>query len=281
MTPLRQKFIEDMQLHHLSERTRESYVMTVKILAEHYKRSPDKLTDEEIRKFFLHLINEKKSASSTLTIYFSGIKFFYEKTLKRTWNVLGIQRPPHTRKLPVVLSVEEVWRILSLIRKEVYRTALSVIYALGLRLNEGVHLKVGDIDKERQLVRVRNGKGAKDRYVPLPESSRLLLRTYCQAHQPTSWLFPGRKNGEPVDPSSLQRAFRMALQESGVQKDASVHTLRHSYATRLLESGVDLRTIQMLLGHNSIVTTTIYTHLTEKTQTTLRTALEQFRLESL
>jgi len=279
MKPLRKKFIEDMQLHHLAKRTQESYVMTVKILAEHYKRSPDLLSDEEIRKFFLHLINEKKSASSTLTIYFSGIKFFYEKTLKRVWNVLGIQRPPHTRKLPVVLSAEEVRRILSLIRNEMYRTALSMIYALGLRLNEGVHLKVGDIDEERQLVRIQNGKGAKDRYVPLPESSRLLLQTYCQKQQPSSWLFPGRKNAEPIDHSSLQRAFRLALRQSGVQKEASVHTLRHSYATRLLESGVDLRTIQMLLGHNSIVTTTIYTHLTEKTQITLRTALDQFRLE--
>lgn len=279
MTPLRKQFIEDMQLHHLSQRTQESYVMTVKMLAEHYNCSPDKLTDEQVRKFFLHLINEKKSANSTLTIYFSGIKFFYEKTLKREWTVVGIQRPPHTRKLPVILSVEEVRRILSLIRKETYRVALSLIYALGLRLNEGVHLKIGHIDEERQLVRIQNGKGAKDRYVPLPESSRLLLQTYCKKHQPSSWLFPGSKNGEPIDPSSLQRAFRMALRESGVQKEASVHTLRHSYATRLLESGVDLRTIQMLLGHNSIVTTTVYTHLTEKTQITLRTALDQFRLE--
>ncbi|MFA4837597.1 MAG: site-specific integrase [Dehalococcoidia bacterium] len=279
MKPLRKKFIEDMQLHNLSARTQESYVMTVKVLAEHYKRSPDLLSDEEIRKFFLHLINERKSSASTLTIYFSGIKFFYEKTLKRIWNVLGIQRPPHSRKLPVVLSVEEVQRILSLIRNKTYRTALSLIYALGLRLNEGIHLKVGDIDPERRLVRIQNGKGGKDRYVPLPESSCELLQTYLQQHPTSSWLFPRRKSAEPIDPSGLQRAFKQALRQSGVQKEASIHTLRHSYATRLLESGVDLRTIQMLLGHNSIVTTTIYTHLTEKTQITLCTALDQFRLE--
>jgi site-specific recombinase XerD len=279
MTPLRRKFIEDMQLHHLALRTQESYVTTVKGLAEYYMRSPEKLSDEEIRRFFLHLINEKKVSSSTLTIYFSGIKFFYEKTLKRIWKVVGIERPPHPRKLPVVLSAAEARRILVLVRKAVYRTALSLIYSLGLRLNEGVHLKVGDLDEERLLVRIRNGKGAKDRYVPLPESSRQLLEAYRRRRPLSSWLFPGRRSQEPIDPSGLQRAFRSALLESGIQKKASVHTLRHSYATRLLESGVDLRTIQTLLGHNNIATTTVYTHLTEKTNDTLRAALEKFRLD--
>lgn len=278
MTPLRKRFYEDMQLHGLAARTQESYVLTVHGLAQHYKRSPDQLSDEEIRAFFLHLINERKSSASTLTVYFSGIKFFYEKTLKRAWRVLGIERPAQPRRLPVVLSVEEVREVLALIRNEVYRTALRLIYSLGLRLNEGVHLRRADIDLERRQVRVRNGKGGKDRYVPLPEAIRLLLGAFVGQSGPEQWLFPGRVAGRPIDASNLQRAFRSAMAESGITKHASVHTLRHSYATHLLESGVDVRTIQELLGHESLSTTMIYTHLTQRTQDTLCQVLDQIHV---
>jgi site-specific recombinase XerD len=278
MTPLRKRFYEDMQLHGLAARTQESYVLTVHGLAQHYKRSPDQLSDEEIRAFFLHLINERKSSASTLTVYFSGIKFFYEKTLKRAWRVLGIKRPPQPRRLPVVLSVEEVRQVLALIRNEVYRTALRLIYSLGLRLNEGVHLRRADIDLERRQVRVRNGKGGKDRYVPLPEATRLLLGEFVGQSEPEQWLFPGRVAGRPIDASNLQRAFRSAMVASGITKHASVHTLRHSYATHLLESGVDVRTIQELLGHESLTTTMVYTHLTQRTQNTLCQVLDQIHV---
>jgi site-specific recombinase XerD len=278
MTPLRKRFYEDMQLHGLAARTQESYVLTVHGLARHYKRPPDQLSDEEIRAFFLHLINERKSSASTLTVYFSGIKFFYEKTLKRTWRVLGIERPPQPRRLPVVLSVEEVRQVLALIRNEVYRTALRLIYSLGLRLNEGVHLTRADIDLERRQVRVRNGKGGKDRYVPLPEAARLLLGEFFNRRAPERWLFPGRLAGQPIDASNLQRAFRSAVRESRVTKHATVHTLRHSYATHLLESGVDVRTIQELLGHESLTTTMVYTHLTQRTQNTLCHVLDQIHV---
>jgi integrase/recombinase XerD len=278
MTPLRKRFYEDMQLHGLAARTQESYVQAVQGLAKHYKRSPDLLSDEEIRAFFLHLINERKSSASTLTIYFSGIKLFYEKTLKRTWRVLGIERPPRPRRLPVVLSIEEVRQILALIRNEVYRTALQLIYSLGLRLNEGVHLMRADIDLERRQVRVRNGKGAKDRYVPLPEVTRLLLCEFLKQPEVQPWLFPGRIAGRTIDASNLQRAFRAAVRESGIAKHASVHTLRHSYATHLLESGIDVRTIQELLGHDSLNTTMVYTHLTQRTQNTLCQVLDPIHL---
>jgi site-specific recombinase XerD len=278
MTPLRKRFYEDMQLHGLAARTQESYVLTVHGLAQHYKRSPDQLSDEEIRAFFLHLINERRSSASTLTVYFSGIKFFYEKTLKRAWRVLGIERPPQPRRLPVVLSVEEVRQVLALIRNEVYRTALRLIYSLGLRLNEGVHLRRTDVDLERRQVRVRNGKGGKDRYVPLPEATRLLLGGFVRQSEPEQWLFPGRVAGRPIDASNLQRAFRSAMVASGITKHASVHTLRHSYATHLLESGVDVRTIQELLGHESLTTTMIYTHLTQRTQNTLCQVLDQIHV---
>lgn len=278
MTPLRKRFYEDMQLHGLAARTQESYVQAVQGLARHYKRSPDLLSDEEIRAFFLHLINERKSSASTLTIYFSGIKLFYEKTLKRTWRVLGIERPPRPRRLPVVLSIEEVRHIVSLIRNEVYRTALQLIYSLGLRLNEGVHLTRADIDLERRQVRVRNGKGAKDRYVPLPEVTRELLCEFLKQTPAQPWLFPGRITGRTIDASNLQRAFRAAVRESGIAKHASVHTLRHSYATHLLESGIDVRTIQELLGHESLNTTMVYTHLTQRTQNTLCQVLDPIHL---
>jgi len=278
MTPLRKRFYEDMQLHGLAARTQESYVQAVQGLARHYKRSPDLLSDEEIRGFFLHLINERKSSASTLTIYFSGIKLFYEKTLKRTWRVLGIERPPRPRRLPVVLSIEEVRHILSLIRNGVYRTALQLIYSLGLRLNEGVHLTRADVDLERRQVRVRNGKGAKDRYVPLPEATRALLCEFLKQTEAQPWLFPGRIAGRTIDASNLQRAFRAAVRESGIAKHASVHTLRHSYATHLLESGIDVRTIQELLGHESLNTTMVYTHLTQRTQNTLCQVLDPIHL---
>jgi site-specific recombinase XerD len=267
-----------MQLHGLAARTQESYVMAVHGLARHYKRSPDLLSDEEIRAFFLHLINERKSSASTLTIYFCGIKFFYEKTLKRIWRVLGIQRPPRPHRLPVVLSVEEVRQVLALIRNEVYRTALRLIYSLGLRLNESVHLRRADIDLERRQVRVRNGKGRKDRYVPLPEATVLLLSGFLGQLEPEQWLFPGRTAGRPIDGSNLQRAFRAAVLESGIPKHASVHTLRHSYATHLLESGIDVRTIQELLGHESLNTTMVYTHLTQRTQHSLCQVLDQIHV---
>jgi site-specific recombinase XerD len=278
MTPLRKRFYEDMQLHGLAARTQESYAQAVQGLARHYKRSPDLLSDEEIRAFFLHLINERKSSASTLTIYLSGIKLFYEKTLKRTWRVLGIERPRRPRRLPVVLSIEEVRQILALIRNEVYRTALQLIYSLGLRLNEGVHLMRADIDLERRQVRVRNGKGAKDRYVPLPEVTRLLLCEFLKQPAAQPWLFPGRIAGRTIDASNLQRAFRAAVRESGIAKHASVHTLRHSYATHLLESGIDVRTIQELLGHDSLNTTMVYTHLTQRTQNTLCQVLDPIHL---
>ena len=190
MTPLRKRFYEDMQLHGLAARTQESYVQAVQGLAQHYKRSPDQLSDEEIRAFFLHLINERKSSASTLTIYFSGIKFFYEKTLKRAWRVLGIERPPRPRRLPVVLSVEEVRQILALIRNEVYRTALQLIYSLGLRLNEGVHLTRADIDLERRQVRVRNGKGARTGTSRCPRRRGCCCATFLGQHELQPWLFP-------------------------------------------------------------------------------------------
>jgi site-specific recombinase XerD len=255
--------LDDMQLHGYAERTRESYANVVGGLAKHYGRPPDQLTEEDIRNFFLHLINERKSARATLVIYLSGIKFFFEKTLGRKWQVFDLLLPPKSKKLPAVLSRKEVETALGKVRNATIKMALTLIYVCGLRLHEAVSLTINDIDGKRMQVRV-HGKGGKDRDVPLPAGMIEPLRDYWRLHRSTHWLFPSeRLQGAAISDAAIQKAFRSALKESGVRKKASVHTLRHSYATHLLEDGVSLRFIQMLLGHQSPTTTAIYTHLTK------------------
>lgn len=273
MTHLRQRMIEDLQLRGLSERTQVVYVRAVRQLAEHYGKSPDQISEEELRQYFLYLKNVKQASRSTITVALCGIKFFYEHTLRREWPTLTLVRPPRERKLPVVLSREEVHRVLGCLRRPHYRIYLSTIYSCGLRLEEGLHLQVPDIDSDRMLIRVR-GKGRKDRYVPLPQRTLELLREHWLTHRHPVWLFPARgQRGillpsakRPMGGRSMQRAFQAALKEGGVQKPATVHTLRHSWATHLLEAGVNLRQIQVWLGHSSLSTTAIYTHLTRITE---------------
>jgi site-specific recombinase XerD len=283
MTPLRQRMIEDLQLRGLSERTQEMYVRAVRQLAEHYHKSPDQITEEELRDYFLYLKNVKHSSRSASTIALCGIKFFYEYTLKRDWTTLTFVRPPQEHKLPVILSLEEVHTILQGVRLPRYRACLTTIYACGLRLQEGTHLQIPDIDSARLLVHVRCGKGAKDRYVPLPHQTLERLRQYWKTHRNPVWLFPapGRSGvgmstaSTPMPRNSVQDAFRAALKASGTHKRASVHTLRHSWATHLLEAGVHLRLIQQYLGHNSPTTTALYTHLTVKAEARVRDALQE------
>lgn len=267
MTSLRQRYIEDLQLRGLSPRTQEAYVRVVRQLAEHYGKSPDVLTEEELRQYLLYLKNEKHAARNTCTLALCSLKFFYQQTLKRDWPVLDFVRPAREKKLPVVFSVEEVQQILSCVRKARYRVCLSTIYACGLRLMEGVQLPVADVDGARMVVHVRQGKGGQDRYVPLPRRTLELLREHWSSHRDPVWLFPGMTPaGGPMSPTGVQRAFKAALAESGVHKPASVHTLRHSWATHLLEAGVNLRLIQIYLGHRSPTTTALYTHLTRKAE---------------
>lgn len=284
MTPLRKRMIEDMQLRGFSARTQECYAAAVGQLAAHYHRSPDKLAEEDLRQYFLYLANEKKVARATATIALCGIKFFYEHTLHQNWTTLRFVRPQREKKLPVVLSREEVRRILSEVRIPVYRACLTTIYACGLRLLEGAHLQVPDVDSARMLLHI-HGKSKKDRYVPLPEPTVQMLRAYWRTHRSAVWLFPAptrhglqhslANDGGSVTRSSLQSAFRRALQRTRIAKRAHVHTLRHSYATHLLEAGVNLRIIQDNLGHGSARTTQIYTHLTEAVKATLTDPLNQ------
>jgi len=274
MTPLRQKMIEDMQLRSLSKTTQDAYVRAVRRLAEHYGKSPEHISEEELRQYFLYLKNGEQVSPSSFKVALYGIKFIYKHTLRKKWPTLDLVRSTREKKLPVVLSISEVHRILGRLRCQRYRVCLSTIYSCGLRLREGVHLQVRSIDSDRMVVHIRKGKGSKDRYVPLPERTLQMLRQWWTTHRHAQWIFPGRPlmgaplsaATGPMDVSGVQCAFRAALQESGVQKQVTVHSLRHAYATHLLEAGVDLRLIQAYLGHSSPETTALYTHLTHKTE---------------
>lgn len=275
MTPLRHRMVEDLQLRGYSESTQKVYVDSVRQLCEHYDKTPGRITEEDLRQYFLYGKNKKKWSRSTSTIALCGIKFFYENTLQRPWPTLFFIRPGQEKKLPVVLSCEEVRTILANIRMLRYRVCLSTIYSCGLRLSEGINLRVEDIDTARGVIAVRNSKGNKDREVPLPEKTLELLKEQWKSHRNKALLFPSAAKGDanistaqdPFSKSSVQSAFRSAVKSARINKKATVHSLRHSWATHLLEAGVNLRLIQVWLGHKSPSTTSIYTHLTEKAKT--------------
>jgi integrase/recombinase XerD len=276
MTTLRQRFIEDLPLQGQSERTQQAYVRAVRMLAEHFNTPPDQLTEAQIRQYFLDVTNVKKWSASTITQALCAIKTFFTVTLQRDWQILDLIRPHKDQKLPDVLSHEEVMRLIQAVRLPHYRMCLTTIYSCGLRLTEGTRLQVTDLDSARMLVHIRGGKGKKDRYVPLPQRTLELLRQYWVTHRHPVWLFPAGGNGpvqgapadQPISANTLQKVIRTARQEAGLTKAVSVHSLRHAYATHLLEAGVNLRLIQAYLGHTSPQTTVRYTHLTSQTQTT-------------
>ena len=272
MTVLRQRMTEDMQLRGLATKTQEAYLRAVRQISEHYNKSPDQISEEELRGYFLYLTNVREISRSTCIINICGLKFFFERTLGKNWPTFELLKPKRGRKLPVVLSKKEVQDILSRIRHRKYQMCLGLIYACGLRLKEGVYLKVTDVDPERMQVHIHQGKGGVDRYVPLPKRTHENLQQYWKGHRHPVWLFPaktpagispGQATG-PMCPSTVQKALRAAVKESGIKKRATVHTLRHSYATHLYEAGGRLRLIQSYLGHRSYRSTLIYTHLTSK-----------------
>jgi site-specific recombinase XerD len=283
MTDLRKRMIEDLQLSGKSETTQKKYVRVVKKLAEHVGKSPDLITEEELRQYFLYIKNTLKYARSTSTIALCGIKFFYTHTLRRDWLTLKLVRAPSEEKMPVVLSTGEVRHILENVKTFRYRACLVVIYSCGLRVTEGTHLQIPNIDGSRNVLHVCRGKGARDRYVPLPERSLLMLREFWKTHHNPLWIFPAAsRNGmeaptaqRPMAIGGVQAAFKKALKSAGIHKRASVHTLRHSYATHLLEVGVNLRIIQEYLGHKSPNTTAIYTHLTKVSEARVFRSLNQ------
>jgi integrase/recombinase XerD len=282
-TTLRHRMTQDLQLAGLSERTQDAYLRAVRQLADHFHTSPDRLTEAQLRDYFLHLKNDRHFAAASLGIAYAGIKFFYSHTVPRDWPTLKRLRVPGEQRLPDVLSTDEVRRLIAAVRTPHNRTYFQAVYSLGLRLEEGLHLQLGDIDSSRMMVHVHHGKGAKDRYVPLPTTTLAALRDYWRTHRHQTWLFPatGRDHRQaaaadrPMERSSVQGAMRRVVAELKLRKAVSIHTLRHSYATHLLEAGVNLRLIQQYLGHSSLRTTMIYLHLTTASQEQARARIEE------
>lgn len=260
----------------LQPRSQRAYWACVRQLSEHFHRSPDQLQPEDLRQYFIHLKTQRRFSRASSTQALCAIKLFWEITLQRPWPAeLAFARATPQTKLPVILSAEEVRRILSVVPALDHRVALSTIYSCGLRLGEALNLQVADIDSGRMFLHIRGGKGNRDRFVPLPQRTLDVLRLLWRTHRHPKFLFPAKgHNGRgaptavrPMCRSTLQLAFRQALQASGVNKDASIHTLRHSYATHLLEHGENLRQLQVNLGHRSPVVTAKYAHLTSLCQT--------------
>ncbi len=273
----RERMSEDMRPRDFRPKTQEAYSLVVRQFLDKLQREPETVTDEDVREYFLYLREEKKMAPSTINIAVHGLRFFFIHTLHRDWPVFDLLRANNPRKLPVVLSRDEVKTVLSEIRYPVRRMALTTIYALGLRLNEGPHLQSGHIDGGRLLVWVRDGKGAKDRAVPLPRPLLERLRHYWKHERPptvSTNLFVSRE-GQPMHETTLQKTFSSARRDAKCEKHASIHTLRHSYATHLLESGISLRTIQHVLGHKSMRTTSLYMHVTQPGTEHLQSVLDR------
>jgi integrase/recombinase XerD len=261
MTPLRQRLIEDLQVRNYSPRTVECYVYHVACFAKHFGRSPEQLGPQEVHQYQVYLVNEKHASWCSFNQSVCALRFLYRITLPRPWPVTMIPFGKRPKTLPPVLAPEEVQKLLACVKPLKQQMVLTTLYAAGLRVLEGTELRPTDIDSARMLLRVACGKGAKERLVPL--SPRLLteLREYWRAYRPTSWLFPGAKSEQPLNSATVQKACTRAAREAGLQKRVTPHTLRHSYATGLLEAGVDLLTIQRLLGHRSFSTTLIYLHV--------------------
>ena len=274
MTPLRQRFVEDMQIRNYSRQTVECYVYRVACFAKHFGRSPAQLGREQIRQYQVYLVREKKVSWPCFNQTVCALRFLYRVTLPRPWPVTMIPYGKQPKKLPVVLAPEEVVQLLACARPLRSRVFLTTLYAAGLRVEEGLHLRIADIDSARMVLRVACGKGAKERQVPL--SPRLLteLREYWRVCHPTSWLFPGSRPDSPLGDSAVQEACRRAAQKAGIPKRVTPHTLRHSYATHLLEAGTDLLTIQRLLGHSSFSTTLVYLHVRRPYLQTIQSPLD-------
>ena len=258
MTPLRQRFIEDMQLRGLAPTTQRSYLHYVSDFAKFYHTSPEHLDLEAVRQYQLYLLNEKKLSPESINTFASAIQFLYQQTLEMPWGSACFPRVRRQHKLPVVLSPEEVEHFFRHVPSLRYRAALMTCYGAGLRISEAVSLKIADIDSKRKLIRVEQGKGGKDRYAMLSPRLLAVLRAYWRAARPQHWLFPSWREGRHMNIGSLSQACRDAARRSGLPKRITAHTLRHSFATHLLENGTDIRVIQVLLGHGRIDTTARY-----------------------
>jgi integrase/recombinase XerD len=259
MTPIRQRMTEDMQVRNLALNTQMSYVQQVSLFARHFNKSPDQLGPEDIRAYQVYLTNEKKLAPGSILIAVAALRFLYKVSLKKDWTFEDvIPAPKKPQKLPIVLSPEEVLQFLECVGSTKHRAILTTCYAAGLRISEAVRLKPTDVDSQRMVIRVDQGKGRKDRYVMLSPKLLDTLRSYWRAVQPKGWLFDGDVPGQPISTSAVELACQKARRLSGIGKPITPHSMRHAFAVHLLESGTDVRTIQLLLGHRSLATTARY-----------------------
>jgi site-specific recombinase XerD len=265
-SPWAQRMRDNMVLRDFRPRTQEGYLLVARLLVQHFGRPPEALTEDDLRAYFLHLREVRKYAPSSLNVAVYGIRFLFVQTLGRDWSLFDLLRVNKPRTLPVVLSTDEVKKLLVAVRHPVRRMALHTVYALGLRLGEVLALETGHIDSQRLTVWVRDGKGAVDRGIALPRPLLARLRQYWRTERPKTesrLLFVASDGAGPVHETTLQKTFGAARKEIRIEKDATIHTLRHSYATHLLEAGVSLRTIQALLGHKTLRTTEVYLHVTQ------------------
>jgi len=265
MGKLHDRMQEDLLLKAYSPHTQRAYLCCAGHFANHYLRSPEEMGEQEIRGFLLHLVRDRKASPATLGMYVNALKFLYTITLKRPEAVKGISHPKRPKTLPVILSPEEVLRVLAAISSVKYKAIIATAYAAGLRISEVCGLRLADIDSQRMRIHVRSGKGKKDRSVMLGESLLALLRQYYQKVRPQGeYLFPGQKPQRPLSTTAVRQVLRKVIRETGLAKRVTMHTLRHCFATHLLEAGTDTRILQVLLGHSSIRTTLRYTHITDR-----------------
>lgn len=286
-TLLRTRMQEDLQLAGLAEGTQKAYLQAVKRFAAHFHKPPDQISEQEFREYLLYLKNQRRYSGGSLRVAASGILFFFTHTVPRDWPTFKSLSIPRPRTLPDVLSIDEVRRLIDAVRTPHNKAFFWTVYSLGLRVQEALNLQVGDIDSARMVVHVRRGKGAKDRFVPLPPRTLAVLRHYWSIHRHPEWLFPALGHDHelagsatrPMAASSVNAALRQLVWELGIKKRVSIHTLRHTYATHLLEAGINLRLIQQYLGHSSLKATMIYLHLTSLGQEQARDTINRLMSE--
>jgi len=278
MSELRERMIKEMQLRNFARPTQEGYLYSIKGLAGYYHRSPDEITPEEVKDYILHLLTERKLTPGTCKYKVNAFRFFYCVVLGLDETSVPVPPIKKTFPLPEILSAEELERLFAVVSNIKYRTMLMTAYGGGLRATELRHLKVTDIHSDRMMIHVRQGKGRKDRYTLLSEQLLHELRRYWRIEHPKVWLFPGKLSKGPMCRRYLQRIYRKAIRRAGIQRKGGIHTLRHCFATHLLEAGVDVRTIQLLMGHHSIASTMRYLQVTSKSLQGTRSPLDILKI---
>ena len=284
MTHLRKMMLDDLQRRNYAETTISSYIRIVEDFSRRFQRPPDRLGPPQIREYQAELFKKRKLAASTVTVYLAALRFFYTKTLKKGWSAAETPYPKRAEHVPSILSQEEVARLIDAAGTPFHRTVLMTLYATGVRRAELTHLKITDVDSQRMVVHIQGGKGRKDRDVMLSPKLLKELREHWRRlrRKPSAWLFPGNRwhtGDTPIDTKVVWYACKEAAQRAGLQKDVHPHTLRHCFATHLLEQGADLRNIQMLLGHNDLEQTTIYLHVSERRLNATGSPLDSLKLK--